>query len=326
MSSFPTEDLVPRKETNALSFIQEHPEHDGRKVVVGILDTGVDPGAIGLQTCPDGRPKLIDMIDCTGSGDVDVSTQVSATQGENCYTVQGISGKMLRLNPNWKLCAFPETGKDESKEENCPVRLGLKRGYELFPEKLKSRVKEHRRKLREQQVDKYMTKVRNQLAEWNTQYSSSASAEDIRVRDDLQARLEVLQDKEWEDDPGPLYDCVVFYDGANYRAVIDVAEDGNLTEAVAMTDFCKERQYGTFGIIDQFNYAVNIYDDGNVLSIVCDAGAHGSHVAGITAAYEHLRSGVAPGAQIISFKISIGDTCLGSMETGKALTPHACTH
>ena len=320
MSSFPTEDLVPRKETNALSFLQEHPEYDGRQVVVGILDTGVDPGAIGLQACPDGRPKLIDMVDCSGSGDVDVSMQAHATTEENCYTVQGISGKMLRLNPNWTLCAFPvtETSKEDSKEESYPVRLGLKRGYELFPEKLKSRVREHRRKLREQQIDKYMAKVRNQLAEWNTQHSSGPSAEDIRVRDDLQARLEVLQDKEWEDDPGPLYDCVVFYDGTNYRAVIDVAEDGNLTEAVAMTDFCKERQYGTFGTIDQFNYAVNIYDDSNVLSIVCDAGAHGSHVAGITAAYEHSRSGVAPGAQIISLKI--GDTRLGSMETGTALT------
>jgi tripeptidyl-peptidase-2 len=341
MSSFPTEDLVPRKETNALSFVQEHPEFDGRNVVVGILDTGVDPGAIGLQTCPDGRPKLIDMVDCTGSGDVDVSTQVNAAREEDCYTVQGISGTTLRLNPNWKLCAFPETkeskekekekeGKNEEKADNkkegeadCdkqsnPVRLGLKRAYELFPSTLASRVRAHRRKLREQQVGKYIAKVRNQLAEWNTKHSSSPTAEDIRVRDDLQARLEVLQDKEWEDDPGPLYDCVVFYDGINYRAVIDVCEDGNLIDAVAMTDYSKERQYGTFGTIDQFNYAVNIFDDGNVLSIVCDAGAHGSHVAGITAAHEPGRDGVAPGAQVISLKI--GDTRLGSMETGTALT------
>jgi hypothetical protein len=32
-------------------------------------------------------------------------------------------------------------------------------------------------------------------------------------------------------------------------SLMDVAEDGNLTEVVAMTDFCKEWQYGTFDII-----------------------------------------------------------------------------
>ena len=83
MSSFPTEDLVPRKETNALQFVRDHPEFDGRGVVVGILDTGVDPGALGLETLPDGRPKLIDLVDCTGSGDVDVSTEVNATRDES---------------------------------------------------------------------------------------------------------------------------------------------------------------------------------------------------------------------------------------------------
>ena len=63
---------MPRRETGALDFIEQYPDFDGRDVVVAIFDTGVDPVAVGLQTTGDGRPKVIDIVDATGSGDVDM--------------------------------------------------------------------------------------------------------------------------------------------------------------------------------------------------------------------------------------------------------------
>jgi tripeptidyl-peptidase II len=87
-----------------------------------------------------------------------------------------------------------------------------------------------------------------------------------------------------------------------------------------MTDYKHARQYARFSDLDALNYCVNIFDEGSVLSIVTDAGAHGSHVAGIVGAYHPDQpecNGVAPGCQIVSLKI--GDTRLGSMETGVGL-------
>ena len=48
------------------------------------------------------------------------------------------------------------------------------------------------------------------------------------------------------------------------------------------------------------------YFTGNIVSVVCDTGSHGTHVAGIVAGYneDHPElDGIAPGAQIVSIKV-----------------------
>jgi tripeptidyl-peptidase-2 len=91
--------LVPKIETQALEFVVAYPQFDGRGVIVGVLDTGIDPGAIGLQTTTDDKPKIIDSIDCTGSGDVSMEA-ASSTVDEHGY-IGGVGNRKIKVNPKW---------------------------------------------------------------------------------------------------------------------------------------------------------------------------------------------------------------------------------
>lgn len=308
MKAFPTAALLPKEETLAALFLERYPEFDGRDAVVAIFDTGVDPGAIGLQTTPDGRPKIVDIVDATGAGDVDTSAVVEAKDGK---VAVGGGGKELTLNPEWMPSA---DGK---------YHVGTVAGFHLFPAGLVDRLKKERKEKFDIEQRAAVNEVQEQLAAWNRTNAATTSDQALlRAKKDLQARLTVLEElsKSYED-PGPIYDCVVFFDGSKWRAAVDTAESGDFTGVPALTNYKDERQYATFSKESQLNYVLNIYDDGNTLSIVNDVGSHGTHVAGIVAAHHPDQpecNGVAPGAQLVAVKI--GDGRLGSMETCSALS------
>ncbi|MCH2149868.1 MAG: S8 family serine peptidase, partial [Phycisphaerales bacterium] len=238
--------------------------------------------ASGLQITSDGRPKIVDVVDGTGSGDVDTSTIVELKDGQ----LEGLTGRMLTVPDTWE----NPTGQ---------WRIGLKSAWELYPSPLVERMKSERRRAFDEEHRRLVAKASSEL-ESHRSLHDELSDEQRRMRDELEGRVDRLESlAQGYDDPGPVFDCVVFHDGTHWRGVIDTDEDGSLAEERVLTNYRLEREYGTFSDDDLLNFALNIYEEGDLLSIVVDAGNHGTHVAGTVAAHfpdQPDLDGVAPGA------------------------------
>jgi tripeptidyl-peptidase-2 len=153
---------------------------------------------------------------------------------------------------------------------------------------------------------------------------------------ETQLLLEELQSiqKDYHD-AGPIMDVVLVENtvvdeessseekNSKWQVLVDIHADGNLTATTPMAPYGSNHQFGTFGFGSHVTFCVQVYEQGGIVSLVCDAGSHGTHVAGIAAAYDpnqkdqQLNNGVAPGAQILACKI--GDVRLASSETGTGL-------
>merc|ERR1712012_377550 len=98
VEEFPVWALQPRIETGATAFLNKFPTFDGRGTVIAIFDSGVDPGAGGLQVTSDGKPKVIERIDASGAGDVDMSKTAEVSED---FKLTGVTGKTLVVPSEW---------------------------------------------------------------------------------------------------------------------------------------------------------------------------------------------------------------------------------
>lgn len=333
LAPFPVEGLLPKEATEATKFLAKFPKYDGRGIRVGVLDTGIDPAARGL----DGKGKVVDVIDCSGAGDVPLTkVEPSNTTSEGIELISPTSGR--------KIIVVSGAAKDS------PYLLGFKRAYELWPKDLIARRKQQRQRNWDVENAKVVAKVQRELADLEESPANPETKKETisAQKEELKAQLDVLKSLSSSyEDPGPLLESVTYFDGKHWRTVVGGAEgdirestvglsDGecsplsgqalDLRKTMAMADFHLEHQHDAFGPADLLTYSVNHIFEGtdaktpSAVSLVTVSGSHGTHCASITGADHgdgHPENGVAPGVEIVSLRI--GDGRLAGMETGQAL-------
>lgn len=296
--------LIPKREVGQPDFLKANPTWDGRGVVIAIFDTGVDPAAVGLSETSDGKRKILNIFDASGSGDVDTSF---TAETNNDGTLNGLSGKTLTLPEN-------VTNPDGT------FRLGLKMAGHIFPDYALERLKAHEAKLWRAELSQIRTERQREQKAQDRSFEKKAP-EDRTLEENEQATreslLETLEDNYAEDGPPICFDCVGWHDGENWQVIVDTDRDGDLTDEKILKPFGIEGDYDAFDSVSNLSFGVQVYEEGDLLSIVTVSGTHGSHVAAIAAAHDPEnpdRNGIAPGAQIVS--IRIGDPRTGGSSYG----------
>ncbi|CAH1153592.1 unnamed protein product [Phaedon cochleariae] len=293
-------------ETGVLSFLSKYPNYDGRGVVIAILDSGIDPGAPGLQKTSDGKTKIVERFDCSGCGDVNTTNIVTSIEG----VITTLTGKKLKIPSSWN-------------NPDNTYRIGVKHAFDLYPDRLKERMKsEYKKKSWDESHRLKISEATRDIAEFEIKLNNANLKDTEKLeKENLEAKLDILNNLEKKyNDVGPVYDCILFHDGQKWVCCVDTTEDGDLTKCPLLGEYSVTHEYAPLTDLDQLNFSINVHDNGNVLELVGVCSSHGTHVASIACGYfpdSPEQNGVAPGAQIIS--LTIGDGRLGSMETGTAL-------
>ncbi|GMH77981.1 hypothetical protein TL16_g07609, partial [Triparma laevis f. inornata] len=231
----------------------------------------------GVDPCADGMSdKNVTIDDCTGSGDV-LLRKVEVKDGK-------FEGYNLSL------------------ESSDTIFHSKKALYDLLNGSVLKRVKNYNK---EQATIKFKQLI-SEASEVKVENVKSKDDEEKKVnQEDLKESLQQML-KSYTD-PGPIYDIITIKRKDTYITYLGLnGEVGSVKElgVVYKFDTLTNSNYGLSSFFEE--------KDGLRLTITTDAGAHGTHVANIVSST--TSPGVASSASIKSLKI--GDTRLGSMETG----------
>jgi len=106
---------------------------DGAGVIIAVIDTGIDPSHPDLVSCPDGSPKLVDWVDFSGEGRVEV-TDEGRGQGDLLPTPLGTFrlGSVRSASGTYRWGIFREAELDRGAPHEQDLNRNGHRG-DVFP-------------------------------------------------------------------------------------------------------------------------------------------------------------------------------------------------
>jgi tripeptidyl-peptidase-2 len=281
--------FLPIQDIGAAEFLADHPEYDGRGVIVAVFDTGVDMTIPGLGLTSQGLTKVIDVRDFTGQGDIELSKAEYADDGRlECadgVLLEGLDALALQPMNEHKIW----TGVfDESRFLNSSLDDLDDDG--------------------------------NSSDRWGVVVFAADRAEVTRV---LGVDKGVEMRRLWGEDARATEDGIAATE-TEWICVIDRDGDGHLDDEVLLRDYATNFDHFTMqdastrDAREVLGIGLDLKGEGTPnLAFHHDDGGHGSHVAGIAAGFgvhgQEGLNGVAPGAWVISCKL--GDNTLSGGAT-----------
>jgi len=300
---------LPQDDIGATDFKAEHPDWDGRGVVVAILDTGIDAFAPGLLETTTGQVKLIEARDFATEGNWQVVAAELDDSGTDAAPVFRDEDGLL-LRGAGALAVPPVVGDEVA----YPVYMGVIRARQFL-----NNDSVHDTNDDGDTADAFGFLV--YLAERAAVEEALGVGRGLEFLQELNetARTTVARERR---------------SAKVWLVVVDTDGNGDLADETLLRDY--HVNWDTFGLASDNNpdsrtlmaWEVNVLANedqlGNpeppTVEFHFDDGSHGSHCAGIAAGYQVSGQpgldGVAPGAWLISCKLGDNRLSGGATRTG----------